>query len=395
MSVSATFQPGRISSEPGGTAALVLRLVNDESTDQVVNLRASGELAAHTVLQPDTVYLDPNETFEVPVIVDVAPALPAGPHSSTIEISDGAGTSAIAEATIDVVETTGYEITMEPDRSRSASAGKHKVTVTNTGNVPVVVELSADVDEDTKIEIEMAAPAVNVYPGDEAKVEIRAVAESKFWSGDPKIHEFVIRAEASDGVVTELPGTFEQGPRVRSWVVPALAGAAIALVLGTIAWFLLLRPEVESIATDKAVEAIFADREAMRQRITELELAAAEAAELPLGTPADLRLSVIAGPGATASESFAISSDRVLSITDVIFQNPSGDVGRIALLRDGEVLLESELANFRDLDLHFVAPFQFDPSSTVELRVTCTTPGPGQAECADSASIIGFVDEAP
>ena len=393
MAVSASFEPGQVSSEPGGTAALTLRLQNDAEIDQVVKLRASGELASQTVLQSETVYLDPNETFEVPVIVDVSPALAAGPHSSTIKISDGNGEASVAEATIEVLETTGYQLALTPEVSRSSAAGKHKLTVDNTGNVPVVVELTAESVEEG-VEVELAAPAINVYPSDQAKVEIRVVPPSRFWSGPNQRHEFVVKAAGSDGVTQQFDGVFEQGPRLRPWLLPALVGAGIALLLGTILWFTVLEPRVEDIAESKAVEAILADREALRERIIELEEAAAEAAELPLGAPADLRLATSAAAGATASESFAVSADRVLSVTDVVFQNPEGAVGQVSLLRDGQVLLQSELANFRDLDFHFVAPFRFDGGSAIELRVACTTPGPAATECNVAATIIGFVDEA-
>jgi hypothetical protein len=77
----------------------------------------------------------------------------------------------------------------------------------------------------------------------------------------------------------------------------------------------------------------------------------------------------------------------------VIFQNPTGAIGRLELLRDGEVLLDQEMANFRDLDFHLVAPFRVDSQSTIALRVTCETPGPGTDECEAAATIAGFVDQ--
>ncbi|MGI9644622.1 MAG: COG1470 family protein [Ilumatobacteraceae bacterium] len=416
MPVSASFEPGRISSEPGGTAALTLRLHNDAETDEVVKLRVAGELAPQTVLQSDTIYLDPNETFELPVIIDVGQTLTAGPHSSTIEVSNGEGSASVAEATIDVEESMGYGISLLPERSRSSAAGRHRVAVRNTGNTPVLVEMRAQsVDSfetveteegtevvevlDTEIEpkatIDLASPAVNVYPGDEAKVEIRVVPAERFWNGAIRPHLFVVDVLASDGTSHRLNGTFDQGPRLRPWVVPALVGAGLAMLLFTIAWFTLLRPAVEDIATEKAVEAILADRAALQDRIDALQRAAAEAEELPLGEPADLRLSASAAPGGSASESFAVSAGRILSVTDVVFQNPTGAVGTMSLRRNGEILLESEMANFRDLDFHFVAPLQFEGGSTIEMRIDCTEPGPNQAECSGAATIIGFVDEQP
>jgi hypothetical protein len=166
------------------------------------------------------------------------------------------------------------------------------------------------------------------------------------------------------------------------------------LLLGSLAWFAVLQPQVESIADERAALANEAGQVALNEKIAELEAAAEEARSLPLGSPTDLRLNADAAPGDTASESFTVASDSVLAVTDIVFQNPDGAVGRVALLRSGKVLLESELANFRDLDLHFVAPFRFDSNDTVEIRVDCQTPGPVNTSCKVSATILGFIDQA-
>ena len=56
--------------------------------------------------------------------------------------------------------------------------------------------------------------------------------------------------------------------------------------------------------------------------------------------------------------------------------------------------LQSELANFRDFDRHFVAPFQFASDDDIVLSVECRTPGAGQSVCPVAVSVVGFIDEA-
>jgi hypothetical protein len=389
MTVSATFQPSTITSTPGNPAALTLRLFNDAESEEVVKLTALGELAEHTVLQSETIYLDPGESFDVPVIVDVSTTLTSGSHTSGIEVSSGNGSRIIAEATIAVEATVAYAVSLLPPRSSSGGSGKHQVVVDNTGNTPMTIEVAAQAVDD-RIDIELAAPLVNVDPGKTAKIEMKLHPRDRFWSGQPQEHPFTVRVAGSDHQVHELDGVYEQGPRVRPWLAPALAGMLGALLIGIIAWFALLKPAVESIADDRAAMAIDEQQAVFDQTIAELEAAA----ELPFGAPADLRFNAEAPPGGSANESFTVASDRVVSVTDVVFQNPGGAVGRMALLRSGEVLLESELANFRDIDWHFVAPIQFEGSDTVEIRLECESPGPGGAACAVGASIIGFVDQA-
>ena len=392
MTVSASFQPSSVASTPGTAAALTLRLHNDADIEEVIKLKALGELAEHTVLQSETIYLEPGEAFDVPVIVDVSTHLSSGNHMSGIEVSSGNGSCITAEATIAVAETIGYTVSLQPPRSSSGGSGKHQVIVDNTGNTPMMIEVAAQA-VDNRVDIELAAPLVNVDPGKTAKIEMKLHPRARFWNGVPQEHPFTVRVAGSDHEVHELEGVYEQGPRVRPWFGPAVAGMLGALLLGAIAWFVLLRPAVESIADDRAAAAIDEQQTVFDEKIAELEAAAERARQLPLGTPADLRLNAEAAPGGSANESFTVASDRVLSVTDVVFQNPDGAVGRVALMRSGEVLLESELANFRDLDLHFVAPFRFDGSDTVEIRLECETPGPSASACTVGASIIGFVDQ--
>ncbi len=393
MTVTASFQPSTISSSPGNAAALTLRLHNDADAEEVVKLRALGDLAAHTVLQSETIYLEPGESFEVPVIVDVASTLTSGSHTSGIEVSSGNGTRITAEAIIAVEASVAYAVSLQPLRSVSGKRGKHHVAVDNTGNTAVTIEVAAQATE-SLVDIELAAPLVNVDPGQHAKIELRVHPRNHFWNGEPVEHPFTVRVAGSDHGVHDFEGVFEQGPRLRPWFGPAAAGMLGALAVGTLAWFVLLRPAVQSIADDRAAAALEAQQATFDATVAELEAAAERARQLPLGTPADLRLTADAPAGESANESFTVASDRVLSVTDVVLENPDGAIGRIALLRSGEVLLESELANFRDLDRHFVAPFRFDGSDTVELRLVCETPGPNTDSCAVGASIVGFVDQA-
>lgn len=393
MTVTAHFQPSTISSSPGSAAALTLLLRNDADAEEVLKLKALGELADFTVLQSETIYLDAGESFEVPVIVDISASMLSGPHTSGIEVSSGTGAKLTAEATIAVEESVAYTVALLPVRSSSGGSGKHQVVVDNTGNTPMMVEITAQPLDDL-VAIELAAPLVNVDPGKSAKVEMKVHPRTQFWSGETQEHPFIVDVAGSDHQILHFEGVYEQGPRIRPWFLPAAAGMFGALAIGTIAWFALLRPAVESIADERAAAALEAQQIVFDEKIAELEAAGERARQLPLGVPADLRLSAEAPAGGSANESYTVGSDRVLSVTDVVFENPGGAIGRIALLRDGEVLLESELANFRDLDRHFVAPFRFDESALVELRLECETPGPNQDVCSVGISIVGFVDQA-
>jgi hypothetical protein len=119
----------------------------------------------------------------------------------------------------------------------------------------------------------------------------------------------------------------------------------------------------------------------------------------PLGQPIDFRLAVVVAPGPADSppvpgvNSFPVPPGQVLSITDIVLQNPTGATGDLRIKRSGVTLFETQLANYRDLDFHFVSPYQFAEGSTVDLEVICTVPGPGTGECGASASFAGFQRE--
>jgi hypothetical protein len=102
----------------------------------------------------------------------------------------------------------------------------------------------------------------------------------------------------------------------------------------------------------------------------------------------------VAPTGGNSEEDTAtIEAGTIVSITDVVFQNPTGAVGTVSLQRGDDVILQSELANFRDFDLHFVAPFQFGDDVEIVLAVECRTPGNDASTCPVAASLVGFVDE--
>ncbi len=390
MPVTAKFIPESIELVPGAPTTLTLRLHNNEEAPQVVHLQSSGDLAEFVALDVDTAAIDSNQIFDIPVSIEVGRHVAAGGRQPAVELTSECG-SATATVAAEIIARSEHSVELSPLRSRGSSSGRHTVRVVNSGNVDVTVDLSPDaLDEEITLDVE---PTFVVTPGATAQVALRVTPATTYWNGPAQEHPFVVGFTSSDGSTGELAGTYEQRPRVAGWVGPAAAGAAAALVIGALVWFTLLRPWVDDTAQNAAADAIEDDRAALNDQIAELEAAAAEAEELPLGVPSDLRLSVAPAGGNSETDSQTIGSGEQLAVTDVVFQNPSGAVGTVSLLRDGEVLLQSELANFRDYDLHLVAPYVFGESSEISLEVDCRTPGPGATDCPVGAAILGFVDQ--
>jgi hypothetical protein len=110
----------------------------------------------------------------------------------------------------------------------------------------------------------------------------------------------------------------------------------------------------------------------------------------PFGNPADFQLGFGSQVPAGGSQDFTNPFSSTFAVTDMVLQNPNGDIGFVQIKRDGNVLMQSALENFRDLDLHFVAPYMFNPGSNLTMTVACTTPGPTLPGCAVSGSFGGF-----
>ncbi len=403
MAVTASFAPEQIDLLPNVTATSTLRLYSDEPDTRTVALSVSGEFSEHARLESTTVTIETNQIVDVVVTLFAPSTVAAGSYTLTAEVTpaaldtdepvdEPAGTLAVAVATVEIAAHSDYAIALQPARSRGSRRGQHVVRVANSGNVAVMIDVAADTAM-TDVGVEVGQTSLAVAPGVAGDLPVRIIPATTYWSGPKLDHDFTLRATSADGRSDELAGTFQQRPRVPNWVGPAAAGAVAALVIGAIAWFAVLRPWVQDTADDAAAEAIEQDRIALQQRIDELDAAAAEAEELPLGEPFDVRLEVAPSAGNTAQDSAAVAVGTVVSITDVVFQNPTGAVGTVSLLRGDEVLLQSELANFRDFDLHFVAPYQFGDDADIVLDVECRTPGSGADTCPVAASLVGFVDE--
>ena len=411
MAVTAKFITDHIEALPNTAVALTLRLYNDDAAPRPVTLAPSGTLSEHARLDLSSATLETNQIVDVPVTVFIPPTVDAGTHTLTVDVrieSDAAAAATAEEsllappgirglvpatATIDVASHSDYTIALQPARSKGSSSGRHRIRLANTGNVAVAVELSA-IDVENAITVDLELTTLTVPPGASSETSLRVTPTSTYWNGPSSDHPFTVSATSADGRSDSLVGTYEQRPRVPSWLGPAAAGALAALLLGAIAWFAFLRPWVQDTADQAAADAIEQDRAALRERIEELEEAAAEAEELPLGTPTDIRLDVDPAGGNSEQATATVEPGTILSITDIVLQNPTGAVGTVSWRRGNEVILQSELANFRDFDLHFVAPYQFEEGVTMVLEVECRTPGAGQSSCPVGASLVGFVDEA-
>ncbi len=230
-------------------------------------------------------------------------------------------------------------------------------------------------------------------------------------------------------------GTFLQEAILPPWLLKAIIAAIAILLILWILWITLFKPTVESAAKD-AVEAPLAS---LNEKVD--ALAPAETTpggggggggaptttvpadgggggggattttvagggpvivdstttttptstfSTPFGNPADFQLGFGSQVPGGSTQDFVNPFSSTFAVTDMVLQNPNGDIGFVQIKRDGNVIMQSALENFRDLDLHFVAPYMFNPGSSLTMTIACTTPGPTLPACAVSGSFGGF-----
>jgi hypothetical protein len=266
-------------------------------------------------------------------------------------------------------------------------------------------------------------------------------------------------AAGSDGDGPDLvDGTFLQQPMVPKWFWKLLLLLLALLILLWLLWQLLLKPTVESTARDSAEEVVAEEVDAINERLdaagipeagggggggggettTTTTTTTSSVPVVPVTTattppttapgttiagattttpasttttttmapisdtgPFDFRLEIFDDPADTNPSlvAQAVAAGTRMEVTDMILQNPTGATGEFRIRRSGEVLLSTNLANFRDLDLHFVAPYLFDEDESIEVVLLCTGQGTvaplldeGQpGACRAAVSFAGFV----
>ena len=76
---------------------------------------------------------------------------------------------------------------------------------------------------------------------------------------------------------------------------------------------------------------------------------------------------------------FIVPNGRSLQVTDILVENSAGDTGNLSLARSGVPVMQWSMANFRDLDYHWITPTVFGPGTQMQLVVSgCSgacTPG--------------------
>lgn len=339
----------------------------------------------------------------------------------------------VAEGVVDVEPFTDLQLELSPKTSKCRSKAVHEVVVDNSGNYPVPVEVVTN-DPEEQMNLSLDHSSLVVQPGTSAFLKLRAKPYDRFLRGPDKRLPFGVTAMSGELPPINAEGTVVQQQMLPKWLLPVAVAVLAAGVALTVLWFTLVKPTVQTAAREASKEQAKVENAAMMEEVQQAEEKAVEAEEkaveaekkvddmaaaggpqagsgergategpngvdISTGQAVDFRITTDADaqPDADEFESFdapegVIAADKTLVLTDLIIQNPRGDNGTLRLLRGDQVVYETGLANFRDLDFHFIEPWTFAPDQPLRVEVSCQVPGlpePPAGKCRPAVSFSG------
>lgn len=412
MGATATLRDAALFVDPGSEAVTEIRVRNDGAVVDQFTLDVVGDASAWSAVEPATLSLFPGaeETARIVFRPPRVATVPAGPLPFGVRVrsrEDPPG-STVEEGTVEVGAFIEPYAELLPRTSRGSRSATHDLAIDNRGNARLNAEVSA-ADPDQLLAFDIQPPGIVVEPGTAAFARIRVKPRDSFMRGTPKSRPFNLVVQPADGgPVIALDGTMLQESVLPPWFMKALVGLVALLIAAILFWFLVLRPSIESAASE-AVEAPIADlRDGVNDALAANGLATigpggggatptpgptpspGESPTAPptaapplipgLGNPVDGRLDRTAQ---------VFTASGAVFITDLVFGNSNGRNGSATLRRDSTVLMSLRLENFRDLDFHFVTPIVLGDGQSLVLDLVCEGVA-SEAECDPSVFYSGY-----
>ncbi|HEY1179545.1 MAG TPA: hypothetical protein VGF17_25605 [Phytomonospora sp.] len=400
MTTLAALQDTVLDVTPGEPASLFLTLRNTGSIVEGYTLTVVGTAETWTTVEPAELSLYPDTdaqvrlTFNAPRNSDV----PAGdvPFAVRVLPREHPETAVAPEGLLRVQPFTDTTGELTPRTAGGRIFSRTEVAVDNRGNIPVSVRVDAK-DADDALRFEARPPQQPVQPGQAVFTKQSVRARKPRWRGPSITHPYAVAITTMDKKdrETQAPVLLD-GNLVQNPIIPRHAGrwlaALLALaLLAALGWMFLLKPAVQSAAENAVASPVEELNEKVAAAEEKAEAADDKAEEAKSGNPGasteppppgttrsplSTRLEADAGPNATATDDYVVPEKTTFSLTDIVLENPQGDTGRLDVEVNGALLFTVSLANFRDLDYHFVTPLRVPAEKSVVIRLTCQKPGP-------------------
>jgi hypothetical protein len=401
MAVQAWFVQEDMTVRPGTPASLSVVVENvGDRTESYTIVPAGLSAAWTTVTRPNvTLFGGSRDVIEVTVRPPALPSTSSGSTAVSVRVipQSDPDESTVTETIIAVSPFDDRRITVLQPLQRGRRRATYEFMVDNNGNNLASCRLHL-VDASGRVDGSFDPPAVGVAPGSSSLVRLKLRAKRSFFRRAERQIDFEVEAtepehEPATGRATLIqPSTIPA--RTIGRAVLALAG--IALVIG--AWYWVVRPEIRDAADRAVAEEVeqLAPTQSTSVSTTTTTLPVADEAD-PVATPAALgeavsyRIAVDVGITQERSESMSVPPDSQFLMTDLVLQNPNGDLGTAQLLRNGDVLYTWDLGAMNSANEFQprVSPLPFEPSDNIVLSVACEAAGKPSGTGCETAVLLG------
>ena len=400
MSVQGWFAQDDAVVLPGESASLALAIENaDDRTETYTIIPAGLSAAWTTVTRPNvTLFGGSRDVIEVTVRPPAIPSMNSGPTAVAVRVipQGDPDESTVSETIITVSAFDDRRITVLQPLQRGRRRATYEFMVDNHGNNLASCRLHL-VDASGRVDGSFDPPAVGVGPGSSSLVRLKLRARRSFFRRAERQVDFEIEATEPEHDPATGRATLIQPSTIPARTIGrvALALAGIALVIG--AWYWVVRPEIRDAAdravADRVDEFVPAESTIVTTTTTTLPVVEEDPAVVPetVGEPVSYRIAVDVGITQERSESMAVPPDSQFLMTDLVLQNPNGDLGTAQLLRNGDVLYTWDLGAMNSANEFQprVSPLPFAPSDNIVLSVACEAAGKPSGTGCEVAVLIG------
>ncbi|MCR6487833.1 hypothetical protein M8542_33905 [Amycolatopsis sp. OK19-0408] len=422
MPSTVSFTGDELSVAPGETVTCEVTVTNTGQLVDRFTFAVVGAPAVWSAVEPEAANLMPGTSATITLTFSPprAPEAVSGAHHFGVraESREDPEGSTVEEGTLTIEPFSRIVSELVPIKRRARRKAKYRLAVDNLGNTDTVVEVFAE-DPAGDLVLHADPAFARTAPGTATFFTVKALPRKRFLRGQPRILPFRVFTKAADEDPRAEDAILEQEQLVPKWLLPALV-ALVALLGAAIAfWFAVLKPAVVSVATEQARQQVDRAEGAAVRAADSAKVANAAAQEANGGTgagkppanpagatasrppattpaagadPLSFRLQAEANPvtdGSFKEFTYQVPDGKVLDIGDLVLQNPRGDTGIMRIVLGRDVVLETGLANFRDLDYHYLDPLRATAGAPVVVSVSCTTPGAGATQCTPSVSFSG------
>lgn len=401
MSVQAWFGQDEISVRPGESTSLSLSIENvGDHTESYTIIPAGLTAAWTTVTRPNvTLFGGSRDVVEVVVRPPAIHLTSAGPTALAVRVlpQTDPEDAVVAETIVGVEPFDDRRVTVLQPMQRARRRATYEFLVENHGNNLASCRLHL-VDASNRVDGSFDPPAIGVAPGSNSLVRLKLRARHAFFRRGERQLDFEIEATEPDHEPAAGHAALIQPPTIPAGAIAKALGVAAVIAAVIAAWFGIVRPELRD-AAERAVDDQLAElptvsvptEETVPTTTLPVEIVEPEEPALDEGVPHYYRIAVDAPLFQTSSDFVVVPPDSEFLLTDVVLQNPNGDLGTAQLLRNGDVLFEWPLGALTSPNEFQprITPIPFAPSDNIVLSVECAAASSTAGTVCEIAVLIG------